>query len=223
MSHRIQRIIGKPDVVHPLDHRMIAQEFRYLAGVGHVALHAQGERLNSLQKQEPVKRRQRGAGVALTDSSASRHKSSVAEMIDIDDSVISNFWHVQHVELFRILSPRKLAAIYDHPADTGAAATDELCHGMNDNIGPVFDRAQQNRCSYRVVNHQRHAMLVRNLGQSFNVCHVSRRIANTLTVNRPRILVDQLIDVFRPIGCRKTRTDSPLRKDMREKRVSRAI
>ncbi len=47
-------------------------------------------------------------------------------------------------------------------------------------------------------------MLVRDLGQSFNVRDIPRRIANTLAVNRPRVLVDQLLDIFGAVSCRKT-------------------
>ncbi len=93
MRHRIERIVRKSDVVHPIDHGMIAQEFRYFARVLHVALHAKGQRLNPLQEQKAVKRRQRGAGVALTHGPAARDKRGVAEMIDINDAVIGNLRH----------------------------------------------------------------------------------------------------------------------------------
>src|ERR1700684_271818 len=100
---------------------MIAQEFGYLARVRHVAFHAERERLNPLQEQKAVKWRKRGASVALAYSPATCDKSGVTKVIDIDAAVVSHFRRVQHVELFRILSPGKLAAIHNHPADTGAA------------------------------------------------------------------------------------------------------
>src|ERR1700691_6807861 len=223
MRHRIQRIIRKPDIVNPVDQRMIAQEFRYFARVSYVALHGQGERLNPLQEQKSVKWRQRGAGVALTHGPASRDKRSIPVMIDIDDPVIGNLRHVEHVEFFRILSPRKLAAIHNHPTNTGAAPSDEFRHGMYDDIGAVFDRPQQNRRSHGVVYDQRNSMLVRYLGQSFDVRYISRWITDTLAVNRARILVDQLLDIFGTVTRRKARANSPLREDVRQQRVSGAI
>ncbi len=94
---------------------------------------------------------------------------------------------------------------------------------MHDHIRTVLDGPQQNRRSHRVIDHQRHAMLVGHSRQSFDVRHVPCWIADALAVNRARILVDQLLDIFGAIGRGKARSDSTLRKDMRQQRVSGAI
>ena len=119
---------------------MITQKFRYFTRVLHMALNPECKSLDSLQEQEAVKRRQSGTGVSLTHGAASRDKSSVPELVDIDDIVIGHLRHVQHIKLFRIPPPRELAAIDNHSADTSAAPSNELRHGMYDHIGAVLNR-----------------------------------------------------------------------------------
>ncbi len=114
----------------------------------------------------------------------------IEKLIDIDDIVIGDFRHVEHVKLFRMLPPRKLAAIDNHSTDAGAAAANELRHGMQDHVSSIFNRPQQNRRSHGVIDHQRHTVLVRHFGQPFNIRHVPGGIADTLAVNRASILVD---------------------------------
>src|ERR1022692_399875 len=160
MRHRIQRIIRKSDVVNPFHHRMSAQEFRYLACVLNVAFNAEGKRRNPLQKQKAVKRRQSCTGIALTHSPAARDKCGISVVIHIHNTVIGNLRPIKHVEFLRILSPRELASIHNHPADAGTAPSDEFRHRVHHHIGAILDGSQQNWRSDRVVDHQRHSMLV---------------------------------------------------------------
>ena len=94
---------------------------------------------------------------------------------------------------------------------------------MQDNIGAILDRPQQDRRGNGVINDQRHAVLVRDLSQAFDIGHVSRRIAHTLAVDRAGIFVDQLLHIFGAIGSRKARRNSALREDVREQRVRGAV
>src|SRR5208283_740355 len=117
MCHRIERIVRKASVIHPIDHRMCPQEFRNLTCVFYVAFHTERERLNSLQEQKSVKRRKRGTSVSLTDGSATRDKSGIPVMVNVDDAVISDLRAIQHVELVWILAPGKFTAVHNHPTD----------------------------------------------------------------------------------------------------------
>ena len=69
--------------------------------------------------------------------------------------------------------------------------------GMHNHVGAVLDRAQQDRRGDRVVNDEWDTVFVCHSRQPFYVSDVSRRIANALAVNSPRIFVDQLFDIFR--------------------------
>src|ERR1039458_1136034 len=145
MRHRIQRIVREANVVDPRHHRMRPQKFRDLARVFYMTLHSQRHRLDSLQEQKAVKGRKSRPGVSLADGSTSRYKRSIPKMVDINDAVVCDLWPVEHVELFRILTPWELAPVDDHSADTAAGAADEFSHRMKDNIGAVLNRPQQNR------------------------------------------------------------------------------
>ena len=65
--------------------------------------------------------------------------------------------------------------------------------------------------------------LCATFAHSLDVRNISRRISDALAIDRARIFVDQLLDVFGTVGFRKTRLDSALRKNVRQKRVGRAI
>src|SRR5580692_12782724 len=137
MGHRIEGIVGKPDIVHPINHGMSAEKFRDLARVLDVALHPQSQRLNALQEQKPVKRRQRGSSISLAYRSAARDECGFFVMIDVDYAVIGDLRPIEHIKLFWILAPGKLPAIHNHSADTGAAPSDEFRQGMYHYVGAV--------------------------------------------------------------------------------------
>src|SRR5580700_1244708 len=119
---------------------MSAKKFRDLTCVLHVAFYAQRQGLNPLQEQKSVKRRKRGSSIPLTDSPAARDKRRLSKMIDIDHAVICDLGPIEHIKLFRIPSPRELPTIYNHSANTGAASSDELRHGMHHYVGAILDR-----------------------------------------------------------------------------------
>ena len=134
-----------------------------------MALHTQRECLNSLQEQETIERGQRSSGISLSDCTAARHISCIAIMLDIDHAVIGGFRPVQHIEAFGIIAPREFAAVDNHSTQSRTVSPHELRHGMNHDVGAVFDRPQQNRRGDRVIDDQRHAMLVRHSRQALNV------------------------------------------------------
>src|ERR1700722_3544973 len=141
MRHRIERIVRKANIINPLDRRMIAQKLRHLARVLNVALDAEGQGLNSLQKQKTVERRQRGPSISLTDCATARDIGRGPKMVDVNDAVISDLRLVQHVKLLGILPPGKLAAIHNHAANASATASDEFRHRVQDDVSAILDRS----------------------------------------------------------------------------------
>src|SRR5579862_1483460 len=223
VRHRIKRVIGKAHVVYPFDHGMSPKKLRNLPRVLDVALHSKSHCLNPLQEQETVERRQCCSGVTLAHGSATRHESSVAEMIDVDHAVIRNLRLIKHVELFRILPPRKPAGVDDHSANARTRSSNELGHGVHNNVCAVLDWPEEDRRCHSVVDNQRYAMFVGDFRDSVDVCDVSSGIANAFAVNRTRVFVDQLFDVFGLVSQGKTRLDAALGKDVREQSISRSI
>ena len=99
----------------------------------------------------------------------------------------------------------------------------ELGHGMHHYVGAVFDRPQQVGRSDRVVDDQRHTMLVCDLGQPFDVRDIARRVTDALAVDGPGVFVDELIYVLGAIARREARGDSTLREDVREQSVGSTV
>src|SRR5271165_3273428 len=122
---------------------MIAQILRYLARILDVAFNTKRKRLDALQQQETIERRQGGAGVSLAHGPAAGNISGIAVVVDVDYAVVGNFWPVQHVEALGILAPWKLSTVDNHSAQGCAVSSHEFRHGMHNHIGAIFDRPQQ--------------------------------------------------------------------------------
>ena len=87
-------------------------------------------------------------------------------------------------------------------------STQELGKRMDNNIGAMFNRAQQDGRGDSVINDQGQAVTVSHSCHSLDVTDVSCRVANALAVDSPRIAVDQLFDCFWRIGLCKSDTDT---------------
>ena len=101
--------------------------------------------------------------------------------------------------------------------------TQEFGQRVDDDIGAVFDRAQQDRCRHRIVDHQRHAVPCRDLRQRRNIADVAGRIADALAEYRTRVVVDQLFDRGCGIVFGEADGDALPRQDVREERVGGAV
>ncbi len=87
----------------------------------------------------------------------------------------------------------------------------------------MIDRAQQDRRRHRIVDDQRNAVPVRDLGQRLDVADVAGRIADAFAEHGARALVDQLLDRRRRVGLGKPHIDALPRQQMGEQRMRRAI
>jgi hypothetical protein len=209
-------------LTHPTP-RIAAQEFGDATTVFDVALEAQSDCLDALQQQERRQRRQYGAGGALIDAAAPRDIGGRAEMLGVDQAVVGWVWLVEHAEAARMLPPRKAAGIDDRATQRGAVTAHEFGERMNDHVGAVIDRTQQDRRRHRVVDDQRNSMPPRQRRQLFDVADIARRIADALAKDRARVVVDQLFDGVRTIGFGKADLDALARENVSEQRVRGAV
>ena len=85
-------------------------------------------------------------------------------------------------------------------------------------IGP-----HQYRRRDRVVDDQRHAMAVRDVGERLEIAHIAGRIADGLAENRAGVLVDQGLEIGGAIGFREPHLHAELRQNVREQSVGRAV
>ena len=81
-----------------------------------------------------------------------------------------------------------------------AVAAHELGERVHHDVGAVIDRTAQVRRGEGVVDHQRHVVLVRDLGDGLDVQHVAARIGDGLAVEALGLGRDGLAEVFRIVG-----------------------
>ena len=94
---------------------------------------------------------------------------------------------------------------------------------MHDDVGAVFDRPQQDRRRDRVVDDQRHAVPVRDVGQRLDVADVAGRIADALAEHRAGLVVDQPLDRGGRVRLGEADVDALPAEDMGEQRVRGAV
>ena len=98
--------VGEAGVVDRLDARVAAQELRDLARVLDVALDPQRDRLDALQQQERVHRREHRAHGALVHAAAAADEGGRAVVLGVDQPVIGLIRLGEHRIARGVLEPR---------------------------------------------------------------------------------------------------------------------
>ena len=216
-------VVGQAGVIDPADLRVLLQELGNLQRVVADAVHAQSQRFDALQNQERVEGRNRRAHVAQRHDAGTADVGSGAECFGIDDAVVGHVRFVETLELRLVLGPRELAAIDDDAADGIAMAAEVLGQGMDDDVGAVLERAAQVRRGHGVVDDDRHAMLVGDLGELFEVGDVAERVADRFAEHRLGLAVDQFFEGCRVTVIGKAHLDAILRQGVGEQVVGAAV
>mgnify|MGYP003693655007 CR=1 FL=1 len=125
-------------------------------------------------------------------------------MVGVDQVVVRRVRLAEHREASRVLLPGKPAAVDDRAAERRAVPAHELRQRMHHDVGAVVDRPQQNRRGDGVVDDQRHAVPVRHASQRLDVADVAGGIADAFAEDRPRPIVDQLLDRARDDPTRRS-------------------
>jgi hypothetical protein len=216
-------MVGKPSVVDPRHLGVLAQVGGNLVGVAADAVHAQRQRLETLQDQEAVHRRDGCAHVAQRHDARAADEGGRSERFGIDDAVVGDVGFVEALELQLVLGPGETSAVDDHAADRVAVAADVLGQRVHDDVGPMLEGAAQIGRGNRVVDDQRHAMAVRDLGQRLEVGDVAERVADRFAVQRLGPAVDQPFETRRIGVVGEADVDAILRQGVREQVVGAAI
>ena len=122
-----------------------------------------------------------------------------------------------------MLGPREASAVDDGAAERRAVAAEKFRQRMNRDIGAVIEGFQQDRGGDGVVDHQRHAMTMRDLRQRLDVADIAGGIADGLGKNRLGIFVDQLLDGVGLVAFGEAGGDALTRQDVGEQGVRRAV
>lgn len=80
-------------------------------------------------------------------------------------------------------------------------ATDPLGAGRRHNIGTLLDRLGQVSAHAKgVVDDERNASVVADIGNGFDIGHIELRVADRLNVHGPRLVVDQISNTLRVVS-----------------------
>ncbi len=159
-------------VVHPGDGVVGLEVLGDLQGVLLVTLHSQRERLDALQDEEGVERRERGAGVAQQHRAAARDVGGRAHRVAPDDAVVARVGLHERLEALGILRPVEVAGVDDRATDRGAMAADELRQRVDGDVGALLEDLRADRRRDGVVEYERHADRMRRVSPGGHVEHV---------------------------------------------------
>src|SRR5215472_9420561 len=94
---------------------------------------------------------------------------------------------------------------------------------MDDDVGAVLKRPQEDRRGDSVVDDKGDAMLVRDLGQPLEIAYVPGGIADALAEQCAGLAIDESLERGRLIALRESCADADLREDVRKQRMSRTV
>src|SRR5271167_4874978 len=151
-------------------------------------LQSEMQGLRTLQQQEGIKRRQASSGIAQPLHSRLDDEGEIAECLGVGDAVVGRIGLDKAAEASGGF-PVELAAVHDDAADGIAVAANKLRSGVDDDVSaPIYGPAERGGRT-GVVDHQRHTVLMRDLGQLLDVNDVKFGITNGFGVDSSRLLV----------------------------------
>ena len=102
------------------------------------------------------------------------------ELLGIGHAVVALVGRGETRELVRMGHPVKLAVVDNHATQVGCMAIHVLGGGVRDDVGAPLKGTAHHRRREGVVDHQRHAVVMRGLGKALNIEHGKGRVGNRL-------------------------------------------
>ena len=180
---------------------MPAQEFQHGSCIVHMLLHAQRQRLDSLQDVEGVRRRHGRAEIIHALGAEFGGEGGWAEFLVEIDFVHRVVWTGDGREAV-ILAPVEIAAIDNRATDGDAVPAHPFRQRMDDDVGAERDRLQQPRRVEGAIQYQRHMCFFADFGNCRDIHHIKARIANHLAEDDLGVWLDR-----RLYGCKIIRRD----------------
>lgn len=162
--------------------RVLGKIFNDLQCVLYVTLYAQWQRLSALKKNPCVERRDSGASVTKDDGTNTCDESCRTCNISEDGTVIRWVWLSDCRILVSVSLPIELATVNDNAAEGRAVTTDELCSGMNHDVGTMLQWTNHDRCE-GVVNDEHDVVTVSYLCHSFEIGDIRVRVSECLGID----------------------------------------
>ena len=143
-----------------------------------MAFHAHGQRLQVHAHDPRVDWRRRGTEVAHELRGGLDDVGGRAEVGGVGDAVVRVVGRGQSRELVGVGHPVEAAGVDDRAAHAGAVAVHVLGGRVRDDVDAVVERAAVDRRGERVVDDDRHAVVVRGGGELVEVQHDERRVGD---------------------------------------------
>ena len=171
---RVVGVIFKARVPDPLDARIFLQPARERQRVLALTVKPQGKCLQSLGQEKRIEGALTRAEVAQDFNAGPDDEGDIAEGSFLAKNfpelqpVVSRAWFREHREI--AVGPVEFSGIDDHSPDRRAVSANPFRRRMNDDICSVIDRpAEISRSTERVVNDQRNAVSVSDVGDRRDV------------------------------------------------------
>ena len=217
----VVRMILEARVVDLCNLRVLGEEFQNLLGVFHMTVKAERKSFGALEQEESVERGNCSTFVTQEDC---------ADIDDIGSGASSGSeGHavarvgVGELRELAACSPVELASVNNHATEGSAMTADELRCGVNDDVGTVFNGADQIRRTEGIVDHDRNLVLVGNLGDGLDVRDVGMRVAERLDEHELRIFLDGGFDFLEVAGIHERGIDAERAERMFQEVVGTAV
>ena len=196
------RVVGagvEAGVVDPIDAGMLLKMLGDGEGILGVALEAEVERLNPLQKQEGVEWREGGAGVAQPLHAGFEDEGQRTEGLGVGEAMVGRIGLGELLEAAGS-GPVEFAGVDNDAADGGAVAAEKLGGGVDDDVCAPLDGANQRRRSGGVVDDEGQAVFMGDGGELLDVGDVELGIAEGLGVDGAGLRIDSGAEAVEVVG-----------------------
>ena len=221
----VQSVVGmvrQAGMVHMLHLGMVRQEFHHLLGVLRMAVQAQREGFHALKQQERVEGGDGGARIPQEDGADIGDKGGGAGGVHKADAVVA--WvRFSDGGIPTAGLPVELAAIHDDAAQGGTVAADELGGGVDHDVSAMLNGADQIGRAEGVVNHQRQAVLMGNLGDGVDVGDVAVGIAQGLQIDGLGVVLNGVLHFCQIMGVHESSGDAELGQGVGQQVVAAAV
>ena len=192
-------MVWKKRMVHFGYFRMSGQILDNFQSIGNVTFHTERQGFQTLQQDKSIERRDRGSCITQNNSPDASDESCRPRHIGKDRPMITWVRFAQGRELIGICFPIEIATVHNHSSQARSVSTDKFGGGMDDDIGAVFDRADQVRCTECIIHDQRDIMTVGHLRHSIDIGNIRIRIAERFDIHYFRILPDGSLQRLRVV------------------------
>ena len=143
--------------------------------------HAHMQALERAVQEEGRLRVLHGAEVAHELSGCLGNEGALTtELLGIGHAVVALVGRGETRELVRMGHPVKLAVVDDHAAQVGSMSIHVLGGGVRNDVGAPLKGAAHHGRREGVIDHQRHAVVMRSLGKALNIEHGKGGIGDRL-------------------------------------------